>query len=234
MLVVGFDLETTGINTETDKITEIGAVLWDTDLKAPVSFFSSLIRIDESVTEQITKLTGIHQWMLDKYGENIASTLMDFKNFMLQGKCLIAHNGKGFDFPLLKKEFERHDVDFPEMDVIDTCVDVPYPESIATRKLVHLAAEHGFVNPFPHRAVTDVLTMMNVMSHYDFDSVLELSKQKDIELRALVSFNNKDLAKNLNYRFSSETKHWTKRVKESQIGAEEEKAKSAGFSIVVL
>ena len=38
--------------------------------------------------------------------------------------------------------------------------DVPYPETIATRKLTYLAADHGIVNPFAHRALFDVITMM--------------------------------------------------------------------------
>jgi DNA polymerase-3 subunit epsilon len=233
MLVVGFDCETTGLDVAEERMTEVGAVLWDTDAKAPVCFYSQLIQ-GPIMSEMIIELTGIQQWMLDKYGQQPRTVFHQLHDFIMEGEAIVAHNGKRFDFPFLKNEFERYELPMPELVLVDTSVDVPYPAKIETRKQVHLAAEHGFVNPFPHRALTDVLTMLTTMSKYDFNEVFAMAQTPDITLRALVSFHNKDLAKNTGYRYQGESKTWQKVIKESRLNHEEELAKSKGFDIVVL
>ena len=35
---------------------------------------------------------------------------------------------------------------------------------------------HGFLNPFPHRAVTDVMSMLKIASQYDLDRMADLAK----------------------------------------------------------
>ena len=58
-IVCGVDLETTGLDPQKDQVTEVGAVLWDTELNAPIKFFNKLLRINGSVPAEIVKLTGI-------------------------------------------------------------------------------------------------------------------------------------------------------------------------------
>jgi DNA polymerase III subunit epsilon len=123
------------------------------------------------------------------------------------------------------------------LPVIDTLTDIPFASEPDSRKLKYLAGDHGFLNPFAHRAVFDVLTMLKVLSHYPIDKVLEYAKAPMITIRAVVDFNNKDKAKAR--RFSWEKigdktypKMWVKRIKEFQL--EEEKKAMAPFQVGVL
>jgi len=89
-------------------------------------------------------------------------------------------------------------------------VDVPSPPQITTRKLAHLAAEHGFLNPFAHRAVFDVLTMLKILSCYPIENVIISSNQPLMKLVALVAFDGRYKAKARG--FSSEFSDQTNRL----------------------
>ena len=107
---------------------------------------------------------------------------------------------------------------------IDTMTDIPYPESIKTRALPYLAAEHGFLNPFPHRALFDVMTMIKIASMYDFDEILKYADSPNLWVRATVSFDDKQLAKDRHFKWDPTNKLWVKQVKEMNIEYEEEQA----------
>ncbi len=229
MLILGVDVETTGLDAEKDEITEIGAVLWDTEARAPVQMLNCLIDIKGNVPEEITKLTGITDEMLWTYGIPLDSSADLLCELALKADYYCAHNA-----PFDRKFISAATKNFPgflELVWIDTSVDVPYPEHITTRKLTHLAAEHGFVNPFPHRAVTDVLTMLQILSHYDINKVVESAKTPNITIRAKTNYNEREKAKECGYRWNPENKVWLKSIKINMLESETEKARNMGFEI---
>jgi fructose-1,6-bisphosphatase/sedoheptulose 1,7-bisphosphatase-like protein len=114
---------------------------------------------------------------------------------------------------------------------IDTAKDIPYPKSITTRKLTHLAAEHGFVNQMAHRAVTDVLTMLKVLSFYEAKTVVEWSSSPTIKIKAMVTRETKELAKERGSRWDAPSVAWFKEIKEFQLMTE---IKDSSFKIVVV
>ena len=65
MILLGLDFETTGLNFDTDRITEIGAVLWDTKEGKPIALHNHLVKHDDAppITEEVEQLTGITQAM---------------------------------------------------------------------------------------------------------------------------------------------------------------------------
>jgi DNA polymerase-3 subunit epsilon len=238
MLLLGLDFETTGLSFTDDRITEIGAVLWDTDARMPVQIFNTLVKHPDCppITDEITRLTGITQAMLDYYGVAPAPAFRRLGMMLAQAGVAVAHNGNGFDRPMLEAQMLRFSA-VPETATIvsalaatpllwvDTCMDVPYPPAITTRKLVHLAAEHGFLNPFAHRAVFDVLTMLKVLDGYiatpdALESVLESARQPTVTMQALVSFDDREKAKARGYRWKSDTKQWLRHMKAHQAEAE--------------
>ena len=136
-----------------------------------------------------------------------------------------------FDKPILDNEFKRIGTQPPTQTWIDTRVDVPYPDNIKTRKLTYLAAEHGFANPFQHRALFDVLTMLKIMGLYNMEDILFFAKQETVRVIAHVSFQQKQLAKDRGYHWDGEAKIWFLDMKKSKSLKEENEA---GFPVTIV
>jgi DNA polymerase III subunit epsilon len=244
--LLGLDFETTGLDFDKDRITEIGAVLWDCASNAPVVIYNELVHHADAppITEEITKLTGITQTMIDEFGVRPAVAFTELNRLIQKATHVVAHNGSGFDKPMLEAQMKRYasasEVG-PLRDIernfewtkpwVDTCIDIDFPPHITTRKLTHLAAEHGFLNPFSHRAAFDVLTMLKVLALYPLQPVLESAALPMKTLIACVSYDDREKAKARGYRWRGESKTWVRHMKAHK--AEAEKAE-AGFRVDVV
>ena len=235
-LVFGIDLEgvnenlESGINTDTDRVTEVGALLWDWEVAQPVSFHSFLL--DEpgrpDITEELVELTGITDSMLFNHGfkkEDIPRQLEALIQDMDKADYIIAHNGRGYDQPMLEALFKRYDKNLPIKVWIDSSSDIEYPRSMKQRSLMALEHYHGFVNPFPHRAVTDVMSMLKVASQYNLDRMAQLAISPVVELVAEFSppnWNDPEEVEKFNriknkvaksgFRWNPQKKIWSRRV----------------------
>lgn len=252
MRVLGIDVETTGLDTKEDRIIEIGAVVWDTDYKVPLEMFSEFVLPPpEKLPLQpiITKLTGIREEWLQQFGAGLPYVFNHLESLMKIHKVeyVVAHNGENYDKPLILAELERaanpvNTVDFSkhlltQLPWIDTRFDLPYEEEPGSRKLNHLALDHGFINPFKHRALFDVLTMLKLTEDFDFEKIIEQSKIPWCVMRALVSFEDKDKAKELRYSWEQIgdrkfPKWWVKKVKENRVEEEALAAAAKNFKAV--
>ena len=197
-------------------------VLWDTNRNFPVFMYSSLVKPDndESIvlSKEIEEITGIKTDFLRKYAvDDGSAALQVLDNLMRSSSAVVAHNGRSFDLPIIKNEMRRMGIEPPTTPIVDTKTDIRYPSKIKSRSLTHLAAEHGFLNPFPHRALSDVLTMLNVLSFYDFDEVFRRSKSPDVTLLAKVSFAQKHLAKEAGFHWNSDSRRWTLDAKQCDL-----------------
>jgi DNA polymerase-3 subunit epsilon len=232
MNFLGLDVETTGLDTATDQVIEVGAVLWDATRKAPLSIVSEIIRPgrDVKVSDEITRITGITQYDVDSYGQDFRQVWAKVEKLMARADACMAHNAP-FDAAMLKRTAEEHGMTLPKMVWIDTMTDLPYPDSITVRALPYLAVEHGFMNPFSHRAAMDVLTMLRISSHYNPEEVMALAKMRTVIVRAMVSYDDREKAKARGYRWDGERKWWIKPMKETR--AAEEMAQ-APFKVVML
>lgn len=232
MLICGYDLETTGLSVENDRIIEVGAVLWDVEKAAPVRMVSELVYPDQlgTISPEITKLTGITEADCISHGQGLRTIIGRTDDLFHDAEAIVAHNGHRFDFPFWRHVLAQRQLSpFPKAAVlVDTTIDVPYPDTIQTRNLVHLAAEHGFCNPFKHRAVFDVLTMLHVLSRYPIEEVLKLAKEPLVRLVAQVAYEDRDLAKVRGYHWDAEKKEWFKHFKYSQAETEE---RECGFLV---
>lgn len=246
MIICGIDLETTGLDFEADRITELAYVIKDTEYEKPIRVFSELL-YDPSypkLSPEITKLTGIPQSYLELYG------IVPFKAFAKLERDLagynvdfmVAHNGVNFDRPFLLKKIEQEKSEtmtFTKLNIIrwvDTQHDIEYPESMTSKRLTHLASEYGFLNPFPHSALFDVYTMLRILGNHDINTVMERSLVPWVVIQAHTSYEDRELAKKRRFRWESlgdksYPKMWVKRVKSTDV--EKERA-GAPFQISIL
>lgn len=238
MILCGVDLETTGVEPHNSEITEIGWAIFDTnDWTKPLVMESKMCKISGTVPAEIVELTGITDEILKRSGSPIEYVLG-----MLQGhldhfgvEYMVAHNGT-FDKDFLAFHSSSRGLPTIKQGFIDTKNDIPFPKRVRNTNLVALAAEHGFLNPFPHAALFDVFTMMKVLSQYDINEVLAYRSEPKYFLQAVVDYNNRALASKRGYKWQecegkTFDKTWVKAVKARHI--EKEKLE-APFTIKTL
>lgn len=214
--ILGLDFETTGFDPKVDRIIEVGACLYDWDAQLPIQILSSFVYPEMPIPEEITKITGITNDLVVDYGRPEKEVCADLDYLIDAADYVMAHKAdfdKGFfDAAANRGEFSSATLGKPWVCSMN---DIKYPERITTRNLGYLAAEHGFVSPFRHRAVFDVLTMLKVASGYDLDAIIARSKEPLLFVQALVSFDEKEKAKELQFRWYAPGKVWWKDMKES-------------------
>lgn len=228
-LVLGIDIETTGLDPDKDHIIEIGWVFWDTKHKCPIEMASRFIRGDGLIPEGIQHLTGISD-SLRQQGTSLGNIVPELKWWAGKVDYLVAHNA----------EFERSFLDqrMRVMDIcekwIDTQTDLPYLPGKGKGSLSEIAMAHGVFNPMPHRALPDALCMMQIFAKYDFS---EIERYANAETKTLlISFpydasgERNQKVKALGYRWEPLSKRWIKKLKDFQVEDAQEQAKEVGFT----
>ncbi len=148
---VVFDIETTGLSKENDRITEIGAV--KVQEGKILDSFSSFVNPKRSLSAEITKLTGITDEML-KDAPLIDEVLPKFLQFCGRS-VLVAHNA-GFDVGFIRKAAEALGMPSVDNTVLDTLElsRTLLPE--LNKHKLNLVAEHLNISLVGHhRAVND-------------------------------------------------------------------------------
>lgn len=234
MKLLGIDLETTGLDFEKDRITEIGAVLWDTDRKTPLEMMSNLIEcLDRpAITPEITKLTHIDEGMLRGHGIQPSPAFTTLSKMFEKADYIVAHNGINFDKPMLLAEYTRQNRPLIPRTWIDTKTDVPYPPEISTRRLNHLRADHGLsTNTFAHRALFDAIACVELLCLYDLAIVTVHAASPTILIRSHTGFAERELPKARRYFWDPESREWRKHIKDFQLEAE---IREAPFRVTVV
>lgn len=230
MKILGVDFETTGLDSTKDRIIEIGAVLWEWETSKPLSLLSELVIVGEPLPEEITRITGITDADLSSFGIDEKAAFWQLCDMMQGCDYVMAHNGNAFDKLFFDQAATRLGRS-AEKVWLDTKLDIKFPDHITTRNLRHLASEHGFLNPFAHRAVFDVLTMLKVASLYDLDEIVSRALEPTLFVQALVSFEDKDKAKARGYYWHGPSRCWWRSFKASEYASEKE---SCGFRTAIL
>ncbi|MBO5409413.1 MAG: PolC-type DNA polymerase III [Clostridia bacterium] len=154
---VVFDLETTGLAPQTERITEIGAVKIK-DGKV-IDRFSEFVNPKKNLTPEISNLTGITDAMLaGKPDEtDVIPRFMEF----VGNAVLVAHNAS-FDMSFLDAACERLGIyqDRKYLDTLDLARRI-FPD-LKNHKLDTLAKETHVVLEGHHRAVNDAEALFGI------------------------------------------------------------------------
>lgn len=224
--ICGVDLETANLETDPEKnrILEIGAVLFDVVLQKPLEIHNVLIKPynDIPIDPDGARKHGITDEVLEAVGLPLLIASNAAIGQRIVPDAFMAHNAS-FDKPLLMSAGLSSP--YAGIPWIDTMYDIPFPDDIKTRNLTHLAAEHGFVNPFPHRAASDVLTMVRIAAHYladedAVDAVMESAMSPVVDVIAVVNYDNRQKAKDHKFMWDPTRKEWYKRIKECKYDPE--------------
>lgn len=143
------DIETTGGNSERDRITEIGIKTLADD---EVSIWESLINPQTFIPQNIQKLTGISPQMVadQPIFEELATQLKQ----ELEGKIFVAHNAR-FDYGFIKASFKRLGIDFkPKVLCTVKLSRLLFPDQ-PRHNLDTIIQAHGLSVSARHRALGD-------------------------------------------------------------------------------
>lgn len=222
MLILGLDFESDHFDPETTKVTELGLVLWDTELKQPVEFYSSLVKeVGRSpLSDKIVQITGITDAMIEKYGKSPFEVLDNFLKMYAKADYVLAHNGTNFDRPLMRNFLKRYLSEGEQKLLypkhwIDSLTDVDYPEVCSHKNMTYLQGFYKVVNPFAHRAVTDVLTMLTIFDkNFKWEDLIEISHSPTLRFIAQVDYHNRDVAKDAGFKWDGQKRIWFKDIKQ--------------------
>lgn len=148
--LVFIDLETTGANAVSDRITEIGLI--EVDASGKASTWSSLVNPEVPIPPFIQGLTGINNAMVQH-----APTFAELAQGLferLQGALFIAHNAR-FDYGFLRNAFKEAGYQL-RVDVLCTVKlsRTLFPQE-AKHNLDALVARHALAPSGRHRALAD-------------------------------------------------------------------------------
>jgi DNA polymerase III subunit epsilon len=153
--LVFLDIETTGTSTEYDKITEIGALVYEDGTL--VKTFSTLVDPGREIPQFITKITGITNSMVTGKPtfEDISDQLLE----LLDDGVFVAHN-VGFDYNFVRSEFHRAGMEYQADHFCTVQLSRNlYPE-FTRHNLDELIARMGFTCESRHRAFDDAEVLL--------------------------------------------------------------------------
>ena len=156
--IIVFDLETTGTNAQTDRITEIGAI----KLKDMFTLdsFETLVHSEVRIPSNIEKVTGITNLMI-KDAPTEEEAVRKFLDFCGNSKILVAHNA-AFDTSFLKNACKRLGIDYDFTAVDTLAMSRIMLTEIKRHKLDTIARHLGLAKFEHHRALEDAKILSDI------------------------------------------------------------------------
>lgn len=175
MVVIIFDLETSGLNPYHDDIIEIGAKILQED-----SSFQMLVqpKSGRPISKKITEITGITNRDLRTDGKPWENAYSEFYNWFFEntkGKeniTLVSHNGDTFDFVFFRRMLndlstlvDKVNIDVEKIHFIDT---LPLSKRLYPNRTYYnqpsLARTFSIIVDNAHRAMGDVIVLEQLYS----------------------------------------------------------------------
>lgn len=162
------DIETTGLSFRTEKITELGAVIYKNG--EVIDEFECFVNPEKPIPEEVVEVTHITDDMV-KDAETIETILPKFLDF-IGDRIIVAHNAD-FDVGFIKYNAEKLGIKLENtyIDTLRLAKDL-FPD-YKKYKLGIIADNLGIKVDVAHRALDDVITLVKV-----FKVMLEMLKEK--------------------------------------------------------
>lgn len=197
-----FDIETTGLNPNIEKITEIGAVrVVNGEIKDTFGIF---VNPQKPIPANITEITGITDDMVaNACLEDEA--LRQFMSFCGKNSILVAHNAS-FDISFMRKCAERCNIDFPYTYIDTLAISRAIFTSIKKHTLDSVAKFLKLGDFNHHRAIDDAMMLAliyqkmleRLKDDYNMESIKEINPViSETNYKALKPYHQIILVKNL-------------------------------------
>ena len=162
------DIETTGLSFRTEKITELGAVIYKNG--EVVDSFECFVNPEKPIPAEVVEVTHITDEMV-KNAETIEKVLPKFLEF-IGDRVIVAHNAD-FDVGFIKYNAEKLGIKLENtyIDTLRLAKDL-FPD-YKKYKLGIIAEKLGIKVEVAHRALDDVITLVKV-----FKVMLDMLKEK--------------------------------------------------------
>jgi len=211
------DVETSGLDHGKDHLLEIACLTYDIQTDQVIEAKSWLFAAPSNSAEFVN---GIPPALLTRHGRSahhVALAATELASMLNRSDAVLAWN-VAFDKPWIEDFFEKNlsplasTCHAPWLCAMD---DLTWPRRSSSRSLsaVALAHEVGLVDA--HRALPDIWTMARLFrraSELGMDharSVL-MGLRPKAKYEAIVSYLNRDLAKQASFRWDDKTKKWTR------------------------
>jgi DNA polymerase III subunit epsilon len=216
MLLLILDTETTGLDPAHGELIEIAAILYSVDQQCVLQQVSTLLPIEAetNAAEFINQISVSAAQATDK---TIADAICRLINLWgKQADHLVAHNAE-FD----RKWMENHPFlgELYGREWLCSCHDFTWPKQHRSgQKLIDLALAHGIGVSSAHRALTDCQLIAAL-----FDRLPDLAQRIDRAaspkhlVQALVSYDDRHLAKEAGFTWSAKEKQWVRRLTLTEI-----------------
>mgnify|MGYP005844401257 CR=1 FL=1 len=216
------DLETTGLDPESDRVIELGAILYSVNHRCALQQLSTLFPVTDNTAEHINRIpAAASQLCISPF---LGALIAIFRDWERQADYLVAHNAK-FD----KQWFGQGVLPVISKPWLCTYDDFRWPKNDKPVNLVQTALNHGIGVNQAHRALTDCQLISALFDRVDnFEAVLEdaiaRSQEPFVYAIAEVSRFRKNQAKSRGFRWNRYIEQkWVKRIRPSELEQEQRK-----------
>ena len=199
--IIVYDVETTGLNVEKERLTEIGAV----KLKnmRVIDSFNIMVNPEKPIPPKIVELTGINDGMVANAPKE-KEAVEKFFEFCGENPVMVAHNAR-FDNSFIDAVCKRHNIkhEYSSIDSLVLCRAM-LPE-LAKHKL-DTVAKHLKLGKFDHHRACDDAMMLSkifielmnrLIANNDIKILSDLNtKVNKIDVKKLKSFHQIILVRN--------------------------------------
>ncbi|VYT62106.1 hypothetical protein [Clostridium tertium] len=175
---IAFDVETTGLNSEYDRIIELGAVRF-IDGK-PTEEFSTLVNPQINVPSAATKVNHITNQMLSTAPKEnkVYPKLLDFLGEASQKKIIMCAHNASFDFRFLVSTLKRMGIDASFAYVDTLSLSRKYIKGLTNYKQGTIEKYLGLANDNAHRAISDAKICGEILCNILLELDEEINEQR--------------------------------------------------------
>ena len=182
---ISIDFETTGLSPYSDRIIEIGAVLFENGII--VNKFESFINPGISIPESAQRINHISNEMVKNAPDEatVIKQLVEFLGDAIYGNTFICAHNSNFDSKFLESALRRNEYDATLcfLDTLGLSRKVIY--SVDNYKQESIANYFGIINETSHRAVADAETCGLIMLNLS-DLLIEKLQHEEAEVQRLI------------------------------------------------